>query len=106
MYAFIATVGTQFRVEQGGTIRVPRLTAELGSTVHFDQVLMVADGAKVQLGAPLLKGGKVSGTIERHGRTDKVPIVKFRRRKHYLRQGTHRQPYTVIKVTGIYISGG
>jgi large subunit ribosomal protein L21 len=39
--------------------------------------------------------------VQTHGKGDKVRIVKFRRRKHYLRQGTHRQPYTDVKITGI-----
>ncbi len=103
MYAVIATGGKQYRVEQGGTLRVEKLEGELGSTVHFDQVLMVADGGAFQVGAPLLKGGKVSATIEKHGKGDKLTIIKFRRRKHYKRQGTHRQQYTLIKVTGISV---
>jgi large subunit ribosomal protein L21 len=101
MYAVIATGGKQYRVEKGGTLRVEKLDAEPGATVEFGEVLLVGHGTDVKLGAPLLKGGKVVATVERHGRGPKVSIVKFRRRKHYLRQGTHRQPFTEIKVTDI-----
>jgi len=101
MYAVIATGGKQYRVEKDGVLRIEKLAAEPGSTVEFDQVLLIADGDNVTVGKPLLKGSKVSATVESHGQGDKVTIVKFRRRKHYLRQGTHRQKYTEVKVTSI-----
>jgi large subunit ribosomal protein L21 len=101
MYAVIATGGKQYRVEKGGVLRIEKLSAELGSTVEFNEVLMVADGDVVRLGKPLLAGGKVTATVEKHAKGDKVVIVKFRRRKHYMRQGTHRQHYTQVRVTEI-----
>ncbi|HWG77007.1 MAG TPA: 50S ribosomal protein L21 [Steroidobacteraceae bacterium] len=101
MYAVIATGGKQYRVEKGGLLRVEKLNAEAGSTVEFDQVLLIADGDQVRLGAPLLNGGKVVATVQRHAKGDKVTIVKFRRRKHYMRQGTHRQPFTEVRITEI-----
>ena len=101
MYAVIATGGKQYRVEKGGLLRIEKLAAEAGSTVQFDQVLLIADGDQVRLGAPLLSGGKVTATVQRHAKGDKVTIVKFRRRKHYLRQGTHRQPFTEVRITEI-----
>lgn len=101
MYAVIATGGKQYRVAEGSVLRVEKLEAEAGANVEFDKVVLVADGDKVKLGNPFLSGGKVTATVQGHGKGDKVRIVKFRRRKHYLRQGTHRQPYTEIKVTGI-----
>jgi large subunit ribosomal protein L21 len=101
MYAVIATGGKQYRVEKNGTLRVELLDGEPGSTVQFDQVLLIADGTNVQVGAPLLKGSTVTATIEMHGQGDKVPVVKFRRRKHYLRMKNHRQKYTLVKITDI-----
>jgi large subunit ribosomal protein L21 len=101
MYAVIATGGKQYRVEKGGILRVEKLAAEAGSTVQFDEVLLIADDGGVRLGDPLVRGGKVLATIEKHAQGDKVTIVKFRRRKHYLRQKTHRQPYTQVRITDI-----
>jgi large subunit ribosomal protein L21 len=101
MYAVIVTGGKQYRVSEGTVLKIEKLEAAEGASVEFDQVLMVANGDKVNLGAPLLAGAKVTGTVQKHGKGDKVTIVKFRRRKHYLRQGTHRQHYTEIKVTSI-----
>ncbi len=101
MYAVIATGGKQYRVTQDGLLRVEKLDAEPGATVEFGEVLLVGQGVDVTLGKPLLKGGKVLATVVRHGKGAKVSIVKFRRRKHYLRQKTHRQSFTEVKVTEI-----
>ncbi|MCP4472106.1 MAG: 50S ribosomal protein L21 [Gammaproteobacteria bacterium] len=101
MYAVIATGGKQYKVTQGETLRVEKLTGEEGSTVKLDNVLMVADGDKVQVGSPTLDKATVTAKITAHGRGDKVEIIKFRRRKHSRRQMGHRQSYTEIEVTEI-----
>jgi large subunit ribosomal protein L21 len=103
MYAVIATGGKQYRVEKGTVLQVEKLDAEPGATIEFGEVLLFGDGDTIKVGAPLLKGGKVSATVEKHGKGAKKVIVKFRRRKHYLRQGTHRQQYTQVKITGISV---
>ena len=101
MYAVIATGGKQYRVSEGTVVRIEKLEADAGANVEFDKVLLVGEGSDVKIGSPFLNGGKVIATVQGHGQGDKVTIVKFRRRKHYLRQGTHRQQYTEIKVTSI-----
>jgi len=101
MYAVIATGGKQYRVNEGTVVRVEKIDAEAGTTVEFDKVLVVGEGIDVAIGAPYVAGAKVTATVQAHGKGDKVCIVKFRRRKHYLRQKGHRQLYTEIKVTGI-----
>jgi large subunit ribosomal protein L21 len=101
MYAVIATGGKQYRVTKDGVLRVEKLDAEPGATVEFGEVLLVGEGADVKVGKPTVQGGKVIATVVRHGRTPKVSIVKFKRRAHYLRQKTHRQQFTEVKVTEI-----
>ncbi len=101
MYAVIATGGKQYRVTRDEVLRVAKLDAEPGASVEFGEVLLMGEGTDVKLGTPLLKGSKVTATVVRHGKGDKVTIVKFRRRKHYLRQKTHRQTFTEVKVTDI-----
>ena len=64
-------------------------------------VAFAREGADVAIGAPYVTGARVTATVQAHGKADKVGITKFRRRKHYLRQKGHRQPYTEVKVTGI-----
>lgn len=101
MYAVITTGGKQYRVSEGSVLRIEKIEAEAGADVEFDQVLLVGQGEQIKVGTPFLDGGKVVATVQTHGKSDKVPVVKFRRRKHYLRQGNHRQSYTEVKVTSI-----
>jgi large subunit ribosomal protein L21 len=101
MYAVIRTGGKQYRVSSGEKIKVEQLPADVGSQITLDQVLMVADGAKVSIGAPLVAGATVQATVVAHGRADKVHIFKLRRRKHYRKQGGHRQSYTEIQIDKI-----
>jgi large subunit ribosomal protein L21 len=104
MYAVIATGGKQYRVEKGAVLRIEKLSAEPGATVEFNEVLLIANGNDVQFGKPHINGGKVVATVEKHAKGDKVTIVKFRRRKHYLRMKTHRQHFTQVRVTDISVA--
>jgi large subunit ribosomal protein L21 len=101
MYAVIKTGGKQYRVAEGDTLRVEKLTADEGATVEFDEVLMVGEGADVKVGAPYVDGCKVAATVKAHGRGDKVEIIKFRRRKHHMKRQVHRQSYTELQIPGI-----
>ena len=101
MYAVIRTGGKQYRVKDGAVLRVEKLEADVGSSVEFDDVLLVGDGDKVTLGTPLVKGGKVTARVEEQGRRRKVVIVKFKRRQGYRRTKGHRQAFTSVKITGI-----
>ncbi|MDH5324211.1 MAG: 50S ribosomal protein L21 [Gammaproteobacteria bacterium] len=101
MYAVIKTGGKQYKVEQGQTLKVEKLPVEAGASVDIEQVLMVADGDNITVGAPYVEGGKVTATVKSHGRGKKVEIVKFRRRKHHRKQMGHRQSYTEIEINSI-----
>lgn len=101
MYAVIKTGGKQYRVSEGQILKVEKIQAEAGASVEIGEVLMVADGDKITLGAPYVNGGKVTATVKSHGRGPKVEIVKFRRRKHYRKRMGHRQDYTELQITGI-----
>jgi large subunit ribosomal protein L21 len=85
----------------GEKLKIEQLKVENGSELIIDQVLMVADGNKVSVGAPLVNGAKVSATVLGQGRHDKIRIFKMRRRKHYQKHQGHRQNYTEIEITGI-----
>jgi large subunit ribosomal protein L21 len=101
MYAVIETGGKQYRVTEGQSIKVEKLSADEGSSIDLDKVLMVANGDDIKVGAPYLAGGKVTATIKAHGRGKKIRIIKFRRRKHHQKEQGHRQSYTEIEITGI-----
>jgi large subunit ribosomal protein L21 len=101
MYAVIKTGGKQYRVREGDTLRVEKLAAEAGAKVQFDQVLMVGEGDDVKVGTPFISGTQVSATVISQGRGDKIKVVKFKRRKNYLRQKGHRQAFTEVEITKI-----
>lgn len=101
MYAVIKTGGKQYRVKAGDVLKVELLTAEVGETINFTEVLMLADGDNITCGTPLVADAKVNAEVVSHGRHKKVKIIKFRRRKHHMKQMGHRQYYTQIKITNI-----
>jgi|SRR5665647_1529592 large subunit ribosomal protein L21 len=101
MYAVIKTGGKQYRVSAGDKLKVEKLVGDVGSDVTIDQVLMLADGDNVTIGAPVIAGASVQAKVLAHGRGDKVMIFKFRRRKHYRKTQGHRQDYTEIQIGDI-----
>ncbi|HET8708393.1 MAG TPA: 50S ribosomal protein L21 [Pseudomonadales bacterium] len=101
MYAVIKSGGKQHRVVEGERLKVELLDAEPGKSIEISEVLLVADGDNVKVGAPFVAGGKVIAEIVAHGRHEKVNIIKFRRRKHHQKRTGHRQWFTEIKITGI-----
>ena len=101
MYAVVKTGGKQYRVSAGEKIKVEQIPAEVGAEIALDEVLVVADGAEVKLGNPLVAGASVKAKVIGHGRGEKVHIFKMRRRKHYRKSQGHRQNYTEIEILGI-----
>ncbi|HEX4871759.1 MAG TPA: 50S ribosomal protein L21 [Nevskiaceae bacterium] len=101
MYAVIKTGGKQYKVAPGQQLKVESLVADVGSTITFDEVLMVADGETVKVGTPRVAGGLVKAEVLAHGRGEKLRIVKHRRRKHYHKEQGHRQNFTEVKVSEI-----
>lgn len=101
MYAVIKTGGKQYRVKVGDVLKFETLPAEVGSSVDFTEVLMLANGSKITCGEPLVAKAVVQGEVIEHGRHKKVRIIKFRRRKHHMKQMGHRQNYTQVKITAI-----
>ena len=101
MYAVIVTGGKQYKVTEGEFLKIEKLELATGEAVTFDRVLLIGNGDDVKIGAPVVEGAKVVAEVIAQGRHDKVTIIKFRRRKHYLRMKNHRQKFTEVKVTGI-----
>ncbi len=101
MHAVIESGGKQYRVEPGSRIRVERLAAEEGAEIELDRVLLVGDGEDAVAGTPCVDGGKVSATVLGHGRARKITVIKFRRRKGYMRKQGHRQAYTELRITDV-----
>lgn len=101
MYAVFRTGGKQYRASEGDRLHVERLDAEEGADVSFDEVLLVGEGSDIKVGTPTVAGTAVNARVVQQGKSRKVPVVKFRRRQNYLRQGSHRQFFTEVEITSI-----
>ena len=101
MFAVIKTGGKQYRVAKDDVIVVEKLEGDAGKALSFGDVLMVADGATVSVGAPVVKGASVAAEVVEQRRGEKVIVFKKRRRSTYRRKQGHRQSETVVRITGI-----
>tara|TARA_Y100001978_G_scaffold162801_1_gene149383 strand:+ start:184 stop:552 length:369 start_codon:yes stop_codon:yes gene_type:complete len=101
MYAIVEIAGHQYKVEKDQRIFVNRLEGKEGSKVNFENVLLIEDKGKVTVGAPAIKGAKVSAKIESHLKGDKVVVFKKKRRKGYKVKNGHRQYLTQLTIGAI-----
>jgi large subunit ribosomal protein L21 len=106
MYAIVEIAGQQFKVEKDQQLFVHRLEGKEGTKVSFDNVLLIDDKGKVNVGAPVIAGASVSAKIVEHLKDDKVIVFKKKRRKGYKVKNGHRQYLTKIQVEGISEKGG
>lgn len=105
MYAIVEIAGQQFKVEKDQKVFVHRLQTEEGKKVAFDNVLLLADGDKVTVGAPAIDGAQVGAKVLKHLKGDKVIVFKKKRRKGYRVKNGHRQALTEIQIDNILASG-
>ncbi len=105
MYAVIKTGGKQYRVAADQKIQIEKLVGNPGDQVEFTSVLMVTNGATVDVGAPFVTGATVVGEIASHDRGPHITIFKKRRRKHYRRKNGHRQDLTSVTIREILLGG-
>ena len=105
MYAIVEIAGQQFKVEKDQKVFVHRLQTEEGKKVAFDNVLLLADGDKVTVGAPAIDGAQVGAKVLKHLKGDKVIVFKKKRRKGYRVKNGHRQALTEIQIDNIVASG-
>lgn len=101
MYAVIKSGGKQYRVREGETLKLEKLELEVGASINFDQILMVAAGDAITVGDPYVANAKIQAEVVSQGRHKKIKIVKFRRRKHSMTQRGHRQYFTEVKIIKI-----
>ena len=100
MYAIVKTGGKQYKAEIGRFIDVEKLDAQVGEEVSFD-ALLVVDGDKAQIGAPVVEGVKVVGKVIAHDKAKKLVVFKFHNKTGYRKKQGHRQPYTKVEITAI-----
>ena len=101
MYAIFRALGKQFKAETGKTVRLPRLDAEPGSTLTFDEVLLTSDGESVRAGTPTVKGARVTAEVLGEVKGEKIYVFKFKRRKNYRRKTGHRSRFTDVRITDV-----
>ena len=105
MYAVVSTGGKQYRVEAGTELVVERVPGDAGSTITFDRILLVGDGAAVTVGTPVVEGAMVSGTVLGEALGPKLIVFKFKQKATYRRKNGHRQHMTRVRIDEITAGG-
>ena len=100
MYAIIETGGKQYTVEAGDKLRVEKLDANEGDVVTFDKVVFVS-GDEPKVGTPYVEGAKVEAKVLAQDKAKKVVVYKYKAKKNERKKRGHRQPYTLVEITGI-----
>ncbi len=101
MYAVVATGGKQYKVEKGDVLRIEKVAGNVGDALTFDKVLLVSDGENVTIGQPVVENISVNAQIVEQGKSKKIIVFKYKRRKRYRRTQGHRQRFTAVKIDGI-----
>ena len=101
MYAIVNSGGKQFKIQQNSIIRVPSLNLEVGAKLRLDEIVLLNDGSKVEVGTPFVEGAYAEARVLRHARASKVRIIKYKRRKGYMRKIGHRQGFSELVIDSI-----
>ena len=105
MFAVIKTGGKQYKVAADDILQIEKLDAEPGTTITFDNVLMLGTGADVTIGSPLVEGASVAAELVEQMRAKKIIVFKKKRRKKYRRTNGHRQHHSIVRITEILTAG-
>ena len=103
MYAVIRSGGKQYRVAPGQTVRLEKVTGDVGSKVELGEVLLVENEGKLQVGSPVVANAKIQATVLEHDRAKRIRIFKKKRKKQYRRTQGHRQDFTAVRIDSIIV---
>ena len=103
MYAIVQIAGKQFKVKENDTLFVPRLKADAGDSITFEDVLLVG-GDDIRIGTPNVAGATVTATVKDHVKGDKIIVFKRKRRKGYRKKQGHRQDFTEIRIDEVALA--
>lgn len=106
MYAVLKSVGKQFKVSPGDTLKMDKIEGNVGDTISFKDIVAVGNGDKFELGSPAVQGAEVSAKLLYQTRDDKIRVFRKNRRKHFQRTKGHRQYISILKVLSIKSSIG
>lgn len=101
MYAIIKTGGKQYRVSEGDTLMIEKLTVAEGEQVVFEEVLCVGNGSEMNFGTPFVAGAKVTAKVAEHGKGEKILVFKYKAKSNYRKRQGHRQPFTKVLIEKI-----
>ena len=100
-FAVIKTGGKQYKIKEKDVLKIEKIPGEIGDKVEFDEVLMIADDNKVEVGDPFLRGKKVESKILEQERDKKVLVVKYKPKTRYKKRVGHRQMFTKVEIVKI-----
>jgi large subunit ribosomal protein L21 len=101
MYAIVSQGGKQYKVREGETLRFEKISGDVGSSITFENVLAFSNGEELSVGQPSLDNVSVNGTITEQGKSKKIIVFKYKRRKRFRRKQGHRQQYTAVRIDSI-----
>ena len=101
MYAVVSTGGKQYRVKEGDILRIEKIPGDVGENFSFDKVLLLSDGSELTIGEPTVPNASVNARIVQQGKSKKVLVFKYKRRKRFRRKQGHRQPFTAVQIDSI-----
>ena len=105
MIAIFKTGGKQYCVEPGQILKVEKLEGKKGDSLTFNDILVISDKSKNDIGNPLIQGASINAKIIDQIRGDKIIVFKKRRRKNYKSTRGHKQYLTVVKIESINNNG-
>ena len=101
MYAVVSTGGKQYRVKEGDVLRIEKIPGDVGESFSFDKVLLLSDGSELTIGEPTVPNASVNARIVQQGKSKKILVFKYKRRKRFRRKQGHRQPFTAVQIDSI-----
>jgi large subunit ribosomal protein L21 len=102
-YAIVEDGGKQYKAILGETIEVDKYPLEIGEEIDLEHVLLVSDGEKVLVGAPLVKGAKVQATVVAQVKGPKVTVFRYKAKERIRTKTGHRQQYTRVRIDAITV---
>jgi large subunit ribosomal protein L21 len=100
-FVIVEQGGKQYRVAEGKTVEVDRLSNEVGETITLEDVLLSVNDGKVSVGTPLIEGAKVQAKVIDHFKGRKILVFKYRPKQRYRVKSGHRQQYTRLLIESI-----
>ncbi len=101
MFAVVRTGGKQYRVQEGRPVTIERLPGEAGQSIELNEVLLLADGEDITVGAPTVEGARVLGTIREQGRAKKILVFRYKNKTRARKKNGHRQQFTTLMVDDV-----